>query len=134
MNVSVWAYPWDLHDIGTDAALASLTVQGVNTISLATSYHAGRFLQPGNPKRRVWFPQDGTVYYAVDDDRWDGAEIRPLQADIVATEGDYLGELVARRDAGGPKVSCWTVCLHNTRLGMAYPDHVMRTAQGDPYF
>ncbi|OSQ55717.1 hypothetical protein MCRY_20080 [Marivita cryptomonadis] len=134
MNLSVWAYPWDLHDIGTDVALASLTVQGVNTISLATSYHAGRFLQPGNPKRRVWFPQDGTVYYAVDDDRWDGAEIRPLQADIVETEGDYLGELVARRDAGGPKVSCWTVCLHNTRLGMAHPDHVMRTAQGDPHF
>ncbi len=132
-EVSVWAYPWDFHDIGLDAAISRLAAQGVNTISLATSYHAGRFLQPGNPRRRVWFPQDGTVYYEVDPDRWTDAEIRPLQADIVASEGDYLAELAKRRDAGGPRVSCWTVCLHNTRLGMAHPEHVMRTAHGDPH-
>lgn len=132
-DVSVWAYPWDLHDIGLDAALARLEAQGVNMVSLATSYHAGRFLQPGNPRRRVWFPQDGTVYYKLDEARWEGAEIRPLQAEIVASEGDRLADLVARRDAGGPGVSCWTVCLHNTRLGMAHPEHVMRTAHGDPH-
>ncbi len=133
-EVSVWAYPWDLHDIGIEAVAARLGTQGVDTISLAASYHAGRFLQPGNPRRRVWFPQDGTVYYALDESRWDDAEIRPLEADIVASEGDHLAELTARRDAGGPKVSCWTVCLHNTRLGMAHPGHVMRTAHGDPQF
>lgn len=133
-EVSVWAYPWDLHDIGLDVALDRLAAEGVNTISLATSYHAGRFLQPGNPRRRVWYPQDGTVYYAVDPSRWAGAEIAPLEADIVAVEGDYLAKLTAKRDAGGPKTSCWTVCLHNTRLGMAHPDHVVRTAHGDPQF
>lgn len=133
-EVSVWAYPWDLHDLGIEATAARLGAQGVDTISLATSYHAGRFLQPGNPRRRVWFPQDGTVYYALDHSRWAGAEIRPLEADIVSSEGDYLAQLTARRDKGGPKVSCWTVCLHNTRLGMAHPDHVMRTAHGDPHF
>lgn len=133
-EVSVWAYPWDLHDLGVEPAAAALARQGANTISLATSYHAGRFLQPGNPRRRVWFPQDGTVYYAVDEARWEGAEIRPLEAEIVASEGDYLARLTARRDAGGAKVSCWTVCLHNTRLGMAHPDHVMRTAHGDPHY
>ncbi len=132
-QVSIWAYPWDLHDIGVDAAMDRVAAQGVNTVSLATSYHAGRFLQPGNPRRRVWFPQDGTVYYALDEARWQGAEIRPLQADIVASEGDYLADLCARRDAGGPAVSCWTVCLHNTRLGMAHPGHVMRSAHGDPH-
>lgn len=133
-EVSVWAYPWDLHDIGLDAALALLSAQGVDTVSLATSYHAGRFLQPGNPRRRVVFPQDGTVYYTVDPDRWEGAAIAPLQADTVAAEGDYLAELAARRDAGGPRLSCWTVCTHNTRLGMAHPDHVVRTTFGDPAF
>lgn len=133
-ETTIWAYPWDLHDIGLTDAVASVTAQGIDTISLATSYHAGRFLQPGNPKRRVWFPQDGTVYYKVDEARWKDAEIRPLQADIVTSEGDYLAELIALRDAGGPKVSCWTVCLHNTRLGMAHPDHVMRTAHGDPHY
>ncbi len=133
-EVSVWAYPWDLHDLGLPDVTATLAWVGAGMISLATSYHAGRFLQPGNPRRRVYFPQDGTVYYKVDASRWVGAEIVPLQADIVATEGDMLAALVAQRSAGGPSVSCWTVCLHNTRLGMLHPDHALRTAHGDPQY
>lgn len=131
-RISVWTYPWDLHDIGLDVALDRIAQAGGNCISLATSYHAGRFLQPGNPRRKVYFPQDGTVYYRLDPTRWEGQQIRALQADVVTAEGDYLAALVDRRDRGGPQVSCWTVCLHNTRLGMAHPGHVMRTAHGDP--
>lgn len=131
--MSVWAYPWDLYDIGLDAALARMAEVGATMTSLATSYHAGRFLQPGNPRRRVYFPQDGTVYYRLDPARWRGREIVPLEADIVVTEGDQLRALIDRRDRGGPGVSCWTVCLHNTRLGTFHPGHVMRTAHGDPH-
>jgi hypothetical protein len=133
-RVSVWAYPWDLHDIGLDTALDRIAQAGGNCVSLATSYHAGRFLQPGNPRRKVYFPQDGTVYYRLDPARWQGQTIRALQADVVTAEGDYLAALIERRDRGGLQVSCWTVCLHNTRLGMAHPDHVMRTAHGEPNF
>ena len=42
-----------------------------------------------------------------------------------------MAELMRLRDAGGPKVSCWTVCMHNSRLGMAHSEHVLRTAHGD---
>ena len=133
-EVSVWAYPWDLHDLGLDHVTAVLAKTGAGMISLATSYHAGRFLQPGNPRRRVYYPQDGTVYYQVDGSRWSGAEIVPLQADIVGSEGDKLADLRALRDRGGPAISCWTVCLHNTRLGMLHPGHVVRTAHGDAQF
>jgi hypothetical protein len=131
MQVAVWAYPWDLFDIGVDEALSRTTAAGANMLSLATSYHAGRFLQPGNPKRRVYYPEDGTVYYTVDLNRWWGAEIAPQQAAMVEAEGDMLAELVARRDVGGPGVSCWTVCLHNSRLGALHPAHRVRTAFGD---
>ena len=133
-EVSVWAYPWDLHDLGPKAVATMLAGVGVGMVSLATSYHAGRFLQPGNPKRRVYFPEDGTVYYAVDPARWAGAEIVPLQAGIVVTEGDMLRTMLTLRDRGGPGVSCWTVCLHNSRLGMLHPAHVVRTAHGDPQY
>lgn len=133
-EVSVWAYPWDLHDIGVAEASDRIAAVGAGMVSLAVSYHAGRFVQPGNPRRRVYYPQDGTVYYRVDPSRWQGAEIAPLQADIVDSEGDMLAEVIRRRDAGGLAVSCWTVCLHNTRLGMRHPGHVIRTAQGDPAY
>ena len=96
-DISVWAYPWDLHDIGPDQATARLLDAGCTMVSLATAYHAGRFLQPGNPRRRVYFPQDGTLYYRPDPARWQGAEIQPLMAEIVATEGCMLAEMLRRR-------------------------------------
>ena len=133
-DISIWAYPWDLHDIGIDQAVARITEAGANMISLAAAYHAGRFVQPGNPRRRVYFPQDGTIYYRSDPARWQGSEIQPLTADSVTTEGDMLTEMIRRRDKGGLGVSAWTVCLHNTRLGMLHPQHCTRTAHGDPNF
>jgi hypothetical protein len=133
-EVSIWAYPWDLHDLGPDVALDRMGAAGATMVSLATSYHAGRFLQPGNPRRRVFYPQDGTVYYRPDPARWQGREIVPLMADIVESEGDLVATLAALRDKGGPGLSCWTVCLHNTRLGMLHPGHVVRTAHGDAQF
>jgi hypothetical protein len=45
-----------------------------------------------------------------------------------------LKALVDEREKGGMKVSCWTVCLHNTRLGMLHPAHVTRNAFGNPNF
>ena len=134
MTTSIWAYPWDLHDIGPQAASDGMRAAGATMVSLAASYHAGRFVQPGNPRRRVYYPQDGTVYYRPDPARWQGAEIQPLIADIVTTEGDVLAEMITRRDNGGLAVSAWTVCLHNTRLGQLHPAHVTRTAHGDPNF
>ncbi|MGO4835739.1 hypothetical protein AB4144_26210, partial [Rhizobiaceae sp. 2RAB30] len=38
------------------------------------------------------------------------------------------------RETTGMRVSCWTVCLHNTRLGMLHPDAVTRNAFGDPNY
>lgn len=133
-DISFWAYPWDIHDLTLPEATARMRDAGATMVSLAASYHAGRFLQPGNPRRRVYFPQDGTVYYRPDPARWQGAEIQPLMADTVATEGDYLAQFARARDQGGLKLSAWTVCLHNTRLGMLHPAHVTRTAHGDPNF
>ncbi|SMY09422.1 hypothetical protein [Flavimaricola marinus] len=127
---SIWAYPWDLHDVPD--ALAKIAATGADTVSLATSYHAGRFLQPGNPRRRVVFPEDGTVYYPPDPARWADAEIVPRAASVVADEGDWLAKVAAEQSEGRLNLSCWTVCLHNLRLGTAHPGHALRTAFGDP--
>ena len=121
----MWAYPWDVQDLGFETAESELRgLAGLNTVSLATSYHAGRFLQPRSPRRKAYFPEDGTIYFEPTPALWEKSRIKPKLADVVREGGDVLRELVRRRDAGGLKVSCWTVCLHNTRLGMLHPEAV----------
>lgn len=135
MQLSMWTYPWDVQDIGPETVERELRERaGLDTISLATSYHAGRFLQPRSPRRKAYFPEDGTIYFRPDAALWEGLTIQPKLADTISEGGDVLRDLVRRRDAGGMKVSCWTVCLHNTRLGMLHPDAVTRNAFGDPNY
>ncbi len=135
MHRSMWTYAWDLLDLGFDTALGELRDRaGLNCISLASSYHAGRFLQPRSPRRKVYFPEDGTIYFRPTPTHWQGLAIQPKVADLIMEDGDVLGELVRRRDAGGLGVSCWTVCLHNTRLGLLHPGAVTRNAFGDPNY
>jgi hypothetical protein len=132
--LSMWTYPWDVLDLGLETVAAELTGRaGLNGISLATSYHAGRFLQPRSPRRKAYFPQDGTIYFRPSTERWEGLTIRPLVADLM-DQGDVLGELVRGRDRTGLGVQCWTVCLHNTRLGMLHPGACTRNAFGDPNY
>lgn len=135
MPLSMWTYPWDIQDLGYETVERELTQRaGLDTISLATSYHAGRFLQPRSPRRKAYFPEDGTIYFRPDAPLWEGLAIQPKLADVIEEGGDVLRELVRRRDRGGMKVSCWTVCLHNTRLGMLHPHAVTRNAFGDPNY
>ncbi len=132
MHLSMWTYPWDVQDQGLAALTADLSGRaGLNTVSLATSYHAGRFLQPRSPAQKAYFPEDGTVYFRPDETLWQGKAIRPLMARNVAERGDMLDALTKARAETGLKVSCWTVCLHNTRLGMLHPEHVTRNAFGN---
>ena len=88
-EVSIWAYPRDMHDLGLQTARDRIAGVGAPMVSLARSCHAGRFLPPGNPRRRVYFPQDGTVDDRPDPARYDRAEIAPMQAALVATEGAF---------------------------------------------
>jgi len=133
MQRAIWTYPWDIQDVGLPAFLADVTGRaGLDMVSLATSYHAGRFLQPRSPRRKAYFPEDGTVYYRPDPSLWHDASIQPLVARNLEDGGDMLAALIEARDKGGPAVSAWTVCLHNTRLGMMHPEDVTRTAFDDP--
>lgn len=135
MRLSMWTYPWDVQDLGLEAVERDLSERaGLDAISLATSYHAGRFLQPRSPRRKAYFPEDGTIYFHPDPARWDGVAIRPKVADVVGQGEDVLAAVARRRDAGGLSLSCWTVCLHNTRLGMLHPGAVTRNAFGDPNY
>ncbi|MDW6022940.1 hypothetical protein SAZ10_14350 [Mesorhizobium sp. BAC0120] len=135
MQLSMWTYPWDVQDLGSETVERELRERaGLNMVSLATSYHAGRFLQPRSPRRKAYFPEDGTIYFRPTAARWADLTIQPKVADVIEEGGDVLAELMRRRDDDGLAISCWTVCLHNTRLGMLHPEAVTRNAFGDPNF
>ncbi len=128
MYKAIYAYAWDLADEGIDTVLDRLRPTGINTITLAASYHAGKFVRPHAPGSKVKFLDDGTVYFRPRADRY-GA-IAPIVNPMVA-ELDVLAEL-ERRAPDFDRVA-WVVCLHNTPLGQRHPECTVRNAYGDPY-
>lgn len=128
MYKGMYTYAWDLNEEGVENVVARYRDCGINTITLAASYHAGKFLRPHARKRRVYFPEDGTVYFMPRQERYNA--IHPIMNSVLA-EHDFLDEL--RVTAPDFKRVAWTVCLHNTELGKRHPEYTVRNAYGDPY-
>lgn len=122
---SAFAYAWDLAERGTADAAAELREIGLNAVTVAGSYHAGKFLRP-RAAGKVYFPEDGTIYFRHDPSLY--GRIQPLRNSILQSS-DVIGELC---DAGNIAVGAWLVLLHNSRLGFDHPSSCVRNAFGDP--
>ncbi|MDF0601665.1 hypothetical protein P1J78_13050 [Psychromarinibacter sp. C21-152] len=123
---ALYAYTWDLAEEDPAALTARMDRLGLDTLAIAASYHAGKFIRPHGKAGRVYFPEDGVAHCRVTPERY-GA-IRP-QIGALAAETDVLGTFCAQ-DAVA--VSAWVVLLHNSRLGALHPGAVTRNAFGDP--
>jgi hypothetical protein len=124
---SIYTYAWDLAEAGVAAALDEIAALGLDTVTLAASYHAGKFLRPKGKAGKVYFPEDGTVYFKPRPERY-GA-IKPI-ANSLLGERDILDELCA---AGRLAANAWIVLTHNTRLGEAHRSATVANAFGDHY-
>lgn len=132
MKSNMWIYPWDVIDVGLEDALDDLLQRAhLDGVSLATAYHAGHFLQPRSPRRHVYFPEDGTLYFNPDWRRYERLKLQPRVARLVEEQGDTLAALSRARERKGFKLNGWTVCLHNSRLGAAHPEVCTENAYGD---
>lgn len=129
MRRSIYAYAWDLADEGVATVAGRVRDAGLDGITLATSYHAGKFLRPHGPNGKAYFPEDGTVYFRPDFSRY--GRLKPVVS-RVAENFDAMAALAV--EAPELKVVAWAVCLHNTPFGMANPDLVARNAWGDPFW
>jgi hypothetical protein len=127
MHHGMYVYAWDLWHEGTAPVIDRLRAAGLNAISLATAYHAGKFLRPHAPDGKVWFPEDGTVYFRPDTARYG---ILQPQAAAMVDHHDALAELA--RIAPDFHLTGWTVGLHNSRLGALHPHLCCQTPFGDP--
>jgi hypothetical protein len=124
---AIYAYPWDLADEGLQSVVREIEALGLNTITIAGSYHAGKFLRPHGRNGRVYFPEDGTVYFKADPSRY-GA-IRPVLNSLVG-EHDIFREMAACNRIAA---NAWMVLLHNSRLGGLHPQWTVENAFGDRY-
>jgi hypothetical protein len=126
---SVYAYPWDLVDDGVGAFGARIEAAGAGAVSLAAAYHAGKFLRPHGRSGKVYFPEDGTVYFRHDPKHYQ--RVQPLPNSMLAENDPFaiLADGLPELDRYG-----WVVCFHNTPLGRLHPDLVARNCFGDPYW
>jgi len=59
----VYAYPWDVVQEGVLQFRNLVSGQGLSAVTLALSYHMGKFLSPRRKQGPVYFPGDGAVYF-----------------------------------------------------------------------
>ena len=124
---AIYTYAWDLAEAGVPEAVAQFRALGLNTVTVAGSYHAGKFLRPHGTSGKVYFPEDGTVYFKTDPRRY--GEIKPAANSLMA-DRDIIRELTQQTDT---VTNVWLVLLHNTRLGTAHPRSSVANAFGDRY-
>ncbi|MGH8636971.1 MAG: hypothetical protein ACREUZ_07545, partial [Burkholderiales bacterium] len=124
---AIYAYAWDLADEGLPAVIREVQALGVDTITIAGSYHAGKFLRPHGRSGRVYFPEDGTVCFNADRARY--GTIQPAINSLVR-ERDIFREIGAQPQIAA---NAWLVLLHNSRLGALHPHSTVENAFGDRY-
>lgn len=131
VQLAVYAHPFDVAALEQHGGLDRLAALGYREIALATSYHAGRWLQPWHPDTRVRFLEDGTVHFRPGPDY--GA-LRPLPSSLVdPAQPSPLERLCEAAPRHGLSVRAWTVGTHNTRLGRLHPELCVENAFGDRY-
>ncbi len=124
---SMFSYVWDFAEDGVSETISQFKKIGIDTVTLAASYHAGKFFRPKAETGKIYFPEDGTTYFRTDPKRY--GSIKPLSNSKYA-EGDVLSALTKDSRI---KVNAWLVLLHNSRLGSANLGSVVKNAFGDPY-
>jgi hypothetical protein len=130
MKAGIFTYAWDLDAEGYERVAGRLADGGFTAINLATSYHAGKFLLPHNPKRRVHFAENGAVYFQPDLSRY--GRLRPRVSSLVSAVGEPVARLEHAARHHGLDYVAWMVLLHNSWLGEGHREITMHTAFGDP--
>ena len=113
MEASIYTYPWDLADEGLDAALDNIQhVAGLDDVALATSYHTATYFLPHNPKRKLYYGEDGMTLFQVDPARYESTAIRPRVSEVVDSP-DYLQRQAERIRERGLSLTAWIVYAYD---------------------
>lgn len=121
-TAALFTYPWDLADEGVDRAAARIKeLTGIREVQLATSYHISTYFLPHNPKRKVYFGEDGMALWKPEAKRYEKLSLKPRVSELV-TGDDYYGDLVRGIRKGGLDYGAWMVYCYNHHLARTRPD------------
>lgn len=131
-STSIYAYPWDLLDEGLDQALDTIAALGVDALHVSMAYHSGKFLSPRNPRRRIYFPEGGVVYFRPTPVQNLETPIRPVISELTDQQ-EFVSALSRECRDRGLKPVAWVIGMHNTRLGQRHPEFTVKNVYGDSY-
>ncbi len=127
----MWAYPWDLLDEGIGPALDRMQTRAkVTDVAVTAVYHAGKFLHPNNPRRKIVFPESGTLYFPPDPSWYGRQRIAPPVWPEALTQ-DFWPALRHETSERGMGLTAWSLCLHNSGIGSEHIDCTVQNAFGD---
>jgi hypothetical protein len=105
---------------------------GVDTVTMAASYHSTRAATPLHPRHQVVTADYAALYRPVRDEAWKDQRLVP-KAPAWLTEPDPFGVAARTVREAGLKVAAWIVLTHNTRLGQQHPDLAVVNCFGESY-
>ena len=102
-----YTYPWDLSDEGVDNALHTIAdTAGLNSVSLAQSYHVSTYFLPRNPRRPLYWGEEGALYFTPSEVFYRESPIEPLISNVVDGPG-YMRNIVDKIKARGLDFTSW---------------------------
>ena len=122
----------DFADEGVDETIAYLRDLGITRLIPASVYHAGFFIYPHNPRVKVRMLEDGVTYFHPTASCYADSPIKPVVASV-CKETDWFAQICEKAQAAGMEMSAWTVCLHNSRIGLLHPEATIHNVFGDSY-
>jgi hypothetical protein len=130
MQLGMYVHPWDIADEGARNVFQLLAKNGVQFINLAVSYHSGRFFLPHNPIKKVYYAEEGVVYFDPGQDCFRSSRLKPIRSSSYSGS-DILKQSVEIANDYSMTVNAWTVCLHNGRFAADYPDLAVENMYGE---
>ena len=129
MRATIYTYPWDLTDEGIDSALDTIAhTAGLNSVSLAQSYHVSTYFLPHNPRRPLYWGEEGALYFQPSATFYEESQIAPLISNVVDGP-DYMRRIADKIRERGLDLTSWLVFNYNHYLPQRYPD----AAKHDPF-
>ncbi len=130
-GLRLFVHSWDIFDEGANRIVEFARKSHIEFLNVAVSYHAGRFMLPHNPTKRMYTAEEGTVYFEPHPEQYSNSRIKPIRSDIYKNL-DVMEVLSGAIDGTGIGINAWTVCFHNAVFASKFPELAVVDPYGSP--